>query len=78
MEPIQPSVGNSGFLQVKSEPNMALHPCPSCGHCPTCGRGGYGFWPYRPYPYWGYPPYYVSNTAPVAPYPSITHTVTAR
>lgn len=33
-------------------------PCPSCGHCPTCGRGGYQwFWPaaypYQPnYPYW--------------------------
>jgi len=22
------------------------YPCPSCGHCPTCGRGGYA----RPYP----------------------------
>jgi len=30
------------------------HPCPSCGHCPTCGRGGYGLNPYSPW--WGYQP----------------------
>lgn len=24
-------------------------PCPSCGYCPCCGRGGYQFWP------WTYP-----------------------
>lgn len=30
-------------------------PCPSCGHCPTCGRGGY-FQPYyNPYPYYYQP-----------------------
>lgn len=28
------------------------HPCPSCGHCPTCGRGGYHQHPwYQPYEY---------------------------
>lgn len=28
------------------------HPCPSCGHCPSCGRGGYlRTWPYYQ-PYW--------------------------
>lgn len=27
-------------------------PCPSCGHCPTCGRGGFHTYPYNP---WGYP-----------------------
>lgn len=21
-------------------------PCPSCGHCPTCGRGGHQAYPY--------------------------------
>jgi hypothetical protein len=29
-------------------------PCPSCGHCPTCGRGGYytqPYWPSYPYSY---------------------------
>jgi hypothetical protein len=37
-----------------------LQPCPSCGHCPTCGRGGY-FQPYNPWrtfpnvPYWENP-----------------------
>lgn len=23
-------------------------PCPSCGHCPTCGRGGYRTQPWQP------------------------------
>lgn len=26
-------------------------PCPSCGRCPTCGRGGYVTWPYYPTPW---------------------------
>lgn len=26
-------------------------PCPSCGHCPTCGRSNW-----RTYPYW-HPPF---------------------
>lgn len=35
-------------------------PCPSCGRCPECGRGGYAYpypypyiAPYRPYITWG-------------------------
>lgn len=26
-------------------------PCPNCGHCPTCGRGGWSrpWYPYQPY-----------------------------
>lgn len=37
------------------------HPCPSCGHCPTCGRGGYTV---APYPYWPRPygPYWYGGT----------------
>lgn len=29
-------------------------PCPSCGRCPTCGKGGwgYGYPPYNPTPIW--------------------------
>jgi hypothetical protein len=38
--------------------------CPSCGHCPTCGRGGY-HWPWPTYPSIPYSPYYPS-------YPYIT------
>jgi len=29
-------------------------PCPSCGHCPTCGRGGRQAVPYY-YPWWQQP-----------------------
>jgi hypothetical protein len=41
-------------------------PCPSCGHCPTCGRGGWGTLPWYPYPYVPtYPyPYRITWTAP--------------
>lgn len=30
-------------------------PCPSCGHCPTCGRGARAreYW-WTPYPYYYY------------------------
>ncbi len=43
-------------------PSTAAQPCPACGHCPTCGRGGHQVapWvvpmPYYPQPYqpwWG-------------------------
>jgi hypothetical protein len=31
-------------------------PCPSCGHCPTCGRSAAPYWPnvtpWYPRPYW--------------------------
>lgn len=29
--------------------------CPSCGHCPCCGRGGGGGGS-QPYPWWGIDP----------------------
>lgn len=39
-------------------------PCPSCGHCPTCGRGGHQVAPWvipmpyvQPYPWWQQPWY---------------------
>lgn len=41
--------------------------CPSCGHCPTCGRSN-GVWtaPYRPwYPY-QYPYWYSSGTLTIS------------
>jgi hypothetical protein len=38
------------------------HPCPSCGHCPSCGRGGWGTYPWRVYPYQY--PYTVPYTMP--------------
>ena len=44
-------------------------PCPSCGHCPSCGRGG------RP---WGVYPNVGPYTAPYRPFwdgPYITYTV---
>lgn len=31
--------------------NQPQQPCPGCGRCPSCGRGGYHtapFWPYQP------------------------------
>lgn len=47
----------NGWYQVN-------HPCPSCGHCPTCGRGGYmGPYPTYPYPVWvSIPHVYVGDT----------------
>ena len=50
------------------------HPCPSCGYCPTCGRGGARVspypWPYTsPYPWpprpiWVNPFTYISGLSP--------------
>ncbi len=39
----------------QAKATSAPHPCPACGHCPTCGRGGYI----------AYPPYYVPYPQPV-------------
>lgn len=34
------------------------HPCPRCGYCPHCGRGGFQPWPVGPYwPWPWYTPY---------------------
>ena len=65
--------------------HCAPKPCPACGHCPTCGRGGHQLVPYNPWqPY--YPPYpqpvwigtggYVqpSTTGMPLPIPNITIT----
>lgn len=39
-------------------------PCPSCGHCPTCGRGGLGAYPYPYYPMpWYQRPWWETPTA---------------
>lgn len=42
--------GTSGYITMDYK-----RPCPSCGHCPTCGRGG---WvaprPYYGHQYWTY------------------------
>ena len=35
-------------------------PCPSCGHCPTCGRGGHQVAPWLPYTPW-YRPYQIGR-----------------
>lgn len=43
----------SGFGEVQNHAT----PCPSCGHCPTCGRHGYSYPYYAPNPYWQYPTY---------------------
>lgn len=53
---------------------LAAVPCPICGHCPTCGRGGYAApwpsWPVYPTtpiypnPIWVYDPTAVTWTAP--------------
>lgn len=51
---------NEQFEQLKklaeSLNQKNSHPCPSCGHCPTCGRGGYYM---RPWPY--YQPMWVAD-----------------
>ena len=41
---------------------LVLQPCPSCGHCPTCGKGGYYGQPYPYYPQSPWPWY--PNTYP--------------
>lgn len=48
-------------------------PCPSCGHCPTCGRGAASlspspWWPYQPSPWWQVPYYYPQITRAVGTY----------
>lgn len=45
---------NEGLEQLKDLLAQATkqHPCPSCGHCPTCGRSGYGTYPWYPTPYY--------------------------
>lgn len=30
----------------------AQHPCPACGYCPHCGRGGHQTLPCYPIPVW--------------------------
>ncbi len=49
--------------KLESQTNQA-QPCPSCGHCPTCGRGGYHTQP-NYWPYWHYyqPSYTICNTS---------------
>ncbi len=41
-------IQNKNQMYTYREP-YHTHPCPSCGHCPTCGRGGYWQTPYQPY-----------------------------
>lgn len=44
-------------------PGYTQQPCPSCGHCPTCGRGGHQAHP------WTIPmPYYPTYPNPYTPY----------
>jgi hypothetical protein len=68
-----PATATTGYVAV-TPTNVDLHggahPCPSCGHCPTCGRSNrYWDWPwnyYWPQPYkWyvGDPPYQGNGTA---------------
>lgn len=40
----QPQPESSGFIQ--HYPRQG-HPCPSCGYCPHCGRGGNYWEPYK-------------------------------
>jgi hypothetical protein len=44
-----------------------LQPCPSCGRCPHCGKGGYDT-----RPHWN--PYWPGNSG-INPYPNIGGTV---
>ncbi len=37
-------------------PTRVESPCPACGYCPHCGRGGYHTYP------WYQPPYYTNTT----------------
>lgn len=57
------------LLEEYTKAQAQKEPCPSCGHCPTCGRGGHQahpwaipmpYYPTYPYqPYWG--PTWISN-----------------
>jgi hypothetical protein len=35
---------------------FATQPCPNCGYCPTCGRGGFQTLPYPVYPTYPFTP----------------------
>ena len=43
----KPSVQEQNFQGTYQE----QQPCPNCGRCPCCGRGGYHTQPYPNYPY---------------------------
>ena len=47
-------------------------PCPHCGYCPTCGRGGYNAYPWYPAPWRPYPYVTWSATQTVANQPNAT------
>jgi hypothetical protein len=56
------------YLQQVSDKKETSSVCPSCGYCPTCGRGGHYHAPYvvpqpwtpTPYPWWNQPWTYTS------------------
>lgn len=63
--------GDSGLAQLGQAwggtypPPVEPHPCPACGYCPHCGRGGTVVPHYPPsIPYYGpyYPPVYPPYT----------------
>ena len=43
---------SSGGWSYSNIPAIQPSPCPSCGHCPTCGRNAQPSWPARPYISW--------------------------
>lgn len=51
----QQSSGISGVTTVNTWPTANV-PCPSCGHCPTCGRQE-NYYPYNYYPYYWQRPF---------------------
>ena len=53
---IQTAAATSGWITVDHK----QHPCPSCGHCLSCGRGGW----VAPRPWYGYPYFYAFNGDP--------------
>lgn len=41
----------TGNVTVPTHPHTGNYACPSCGYCPSCGRGG-GNFPFRPPQVW--------------------------
>jgi len=56
MEQIQELVAGMQGTYVPQPLPQVVMPCPSCGHCPTCGRGLYP----QQYPF--YQPTYIGTT----------------
>lgn len=53
LEDIKPDPSNKDGAYTQGHLHINPQPCPSCGYCPTCGRGR-NIWPNFQQPYYYY------------------------